>query len=72
MSNEVITDLYCEGITDPIPFAGTPAAFESMREDARVRSGSGGMRSLVLRWRVEGRPVVLDLNRTKVIAMVQR
>lgn len=67
-----ITDLYCEGIETPIPWAGTPYEFEQRREDARHAGGTRGMEAMILRWQIDSRTVVLDLNRTRVIAMVER
>jgi hypothetical protein len=70
---KMITDLYCEGIRDPIPYPGRPAQFEGDREGAMRSSGTRGMAAMVLRWRMEsGEEVVLDLNRTRVVAMIQR
>lgn len=69
----MITDLYCEGVADPIPFNGSPADFERIRDDARQRSSTRGKPAMVLSWKMdEGLSVVLDLNCTRVIAMVQR
>jgi hypothetical protein len=67
------TDVYCDGIKDPIPYPGSPSEFEEELENARVCSGGHGMRAMILRWRTaSGEMVVLDLNRTKVLAMVER
>lgn len=68
----MITDLYCDGIEVPIPWAGTAYEFEREREQAHRASGSRGMEALVLRWTLNGRAVVLDLNRTRIVAMVER
>lgn len=75
MTSEIkrVTDLYCEGIKDPITYAGTLQEFEEVREGARRRGGSQGMSAYVLRWRTDGDDqVVLDLNRTRILAMVER
>lgn len=65
------TAIYCEGISGAIYYSGTIDDFEQLRRAAKQRAGSAGQAALILKWGAEGKRVVLDLNRTQVIAMVE-
>lgn len=69
---QTVTDLYCEGISDPIPFAGTAYDFEQRRLDASSDSGRIGKRAWKISWQLDGRTIMVDLSKTRVIAMVER
>lgn len=68
-----VTDLYCDGIKDPIPYPGTPAEFEGARDAVRSHASRSIRIDTVLRWALSGgEQVTLDLAHTRVLAMVER